>query len=369
MKAIEKWLAGYVRSIIRRPGKMPGCRHLVFCIVDHFEPFRGGADKGAALGHVRRWVDAFPELCKKTLDRHGIAPRHTFFYPEEEYDPDCMDILAGLVSAGLAEIEVHLHHRNDTADGFGDKLVRFRDVLRSRHGLLGGDAAGAARFGFIHGNWSLCNSRPDGDWCGVNEELGILAAAGCYADFTFPSAPSPTQPRTVNSIYRASDTPGRPRGHDRGIRVAAGRGVAASGSRAGRSLMLIQGPLGLNWTRRKLGLLPTLENAEISGGRPPAADRIPLWLRQHICVAGRPEWVFVKIHTHGALPANTDILLGDSMSRFHDQLCAGWNDGLSWRLHYVTAREMYNIIRAAEDGRAGDPGLFRDHEISPPPLA
>jgi hypothetical protein len=55
-------------------------------------------------------------------------------------------------------------------------------------------------YGFVHGNWALCNSRPDGDWCGVNEELTVLAQTGCYADFTFPSAPSPTQPRMVNAV-------------------------------------------------------------------------------------------------------------------------------------------------------------------------
>jgi hypothetical protein len=31
------------------------------------------------------------------------------------------------------------------------------------------------------------------------------------------------------------------------------------------------------------------------------------------------------------------------------------------RLHYVTAREMVNIIHAAEDGRDGNPGAYRDY--------
>ena len=31
------------------------------------------------------------------------------------------------------------------------------------------------------------------------------------------------------------------------------------------------------------------------------------------------------------------------------------------RLHYVTAREMVNILHAAEDGHSGDPGKFRDY--------
>jgi hypothetical protein len=35
------------------------------------------------------------------------------------------------------------------------------------------------------------------------------------------------------------------------------------------------------------------------------------------------------------------------------------------RLHYVTARELYNIIKAAEAGGSGDPGQFRDFLIPP----
>ena len=40
----------------------------------------------------------------------------------------------------------------------------------------------AARFGFIHGNWCLDNSRADGRWCGLNNELILLRELGCYAD-------------------------------------------------------------------------------------------------------------------------------------------------------------------------------------------
>ena len=32
-------------------------------------------------------------------------------------------------------------------------------------------------------------------------------------------------------------------------------------------------------------------------------------------------------------------------------------------LHYVTAREMYNIIKAAEAGKKGNPATYRDYLI------
>ncbi|MEI6971674.1 MAG: hypothetical protein WCL44_09170 [bacterium] len=380
---------------------------MLFCVADHFEPFRRvpGEDgllrdstPGEARELVRAWTTGYPAQINGFRDWDGVKPRHSFFYPEEEYDSTCMDMLAKLSASGCGEVEVHLHHRNDTPSGFHEKLVRFRDLLRKEHGLLGtwrskvehgdggglgprgadagGDAAargqGSIAYGFVHGNWSLCNSRPDGDWCGVNEELGILGATGCYADFTFPSAPSPTQPRIVNSIYRAVDTPGRPRGCDRGERSSVMKGPCEDGGHgrsvgAGQPLLLIQGPLGLRWSDRKWGIVPRLENAEISAAGMPTADRVRLWERQGIHVAGRPEWVFVKLHTHGCVEGNRMVVLGEAMRTAWRFMQERYNDGRNWRLHYVTAREMYNIVRAAEDGRTGDPGVYRDYEITPPP--
>ena len=79
--------------------------------------------------------------------------------------------------------------------------------------------------------------------------------------------------------------------------------------------------------------------------------------------------MFVKVHTHGAVPANRRALLGEAAHGLHATLQRDFNDGRQWRLHYVTAREMYNIVRAAEGGAAGDPGDYRDHLISVPPAS
>ena len=416
--------------MLRRPRRSGGERHILFCVADHFEPFQKRLDhdgiarcgrlpqEAAAL--VREWVQDYRRAVDGLTDADGSPPRHTFFYPAEEYDEECLDILADLCRSGLGEVEIHLHHRNDTAEGLRQKIESYRDALRERHGLLGTDGQGRVRYGFVHGNWSLCNSRPDGDWCGVNEELGILSQTGCYADFTFPSAPSPTQPKMVNALYRAADTPGKPRGHDRGVRCSAfvpvsgtmaddqAPGVSGVSERSsefsadldinaqqptlniqhptekasslgvgrweldvGRSnpanlLLLVQGPLALDWRRRKWGVLPRLENAEISGANPPIPARVRLWLNTGIHVRGRPEWIFVKIHTHGCIEANRGVLFGRDTRDMHEGL--GCGDGGEWRVHYVTAREMNNIARAAEDGQSGNPGRFRDYDVRPPSI-
>jgi len=403
-RAIDKWLAGYLASAVRRPWNVPGPKHLVFCVADHFEPFQDKAGKRTALGKVEEWCGRFPALAGAFRDSDGVGPQYTFFYPQEEYDADCLDKLAEICGKNLGEVEIQLHHRNDTPAGFQSKLEGFRDVLRGRHGLLGADSDGKVRYGFVHGNWALCNSRPDGDWCGVNEEIGILRRSGCYADFTFPSAPSPTQPRMVNAIYYASDT-GQPGAAEKGKPVISNQTIdhrpqttersqesevrtqqpgkdhrpqressirnPAIGNRQseiGNDLMLITGPLALDWRRRKWGLLPRLENGAITAVNPPLPGRIDSWARQGIHVEGRPEWVFVKVYTHGCRRENMDVLLGEAMRVAFDYLTTAYNDGRRWVLHFVTAREMYNIVRAAEEGKSGNPGNYRDYEISKPPI-
>jgi hypothetical protein len=158
----------------------------------------------------------------------------------------------------------------------------------------------------------------------------------------------------VNSIYRAVDTPGRPRGHDTG--VPAGVGVPQE-----QGLMLITGPLGIRWQ----GFRPRLENSAITLANPPARSRIHFWIDSRIGVAGRPDWIFVKAHMHGFEELSSGLLTG-AMPAMHRILQDEFNDGTSWCLHYVSAREMYNIAAAAETGRTGSPSEWRDYEIRRP---
>jgi hypothetical protein len=71
------------------------------------------------------------------------------------------------------------------------------------------------------------------------------------------------------------------------------------------------------------------------------------------------------VHSHGAIERNARVLLGEPMLRFHRAL-AEYNDGQRWKLHYVSAREMYNVARAAMDGQIGSPERFFDYEIPRP---
>ncbi|MGB6029153.1 MAG: hypothetical protein WBG22_05300 [Rhodanobacter sp.] len=356
---MQYWLGGYLRR--RRPPAVDGPIHVMFCFVDHFEPAWGKVDLATQRARVDRWCRDYRALAAMHRDADGRMPQHTFFYPEEEYLEEHLDKIAALCAEGYGEIEIHLHHDNDNEANFRQTIERFNNLLHERHGALPRDpATGQLRFGFIHGNWSLDNSRADGRWCGINNELILLRELGCYADFTLPSAPSDTQTKTSNAIYYATDDPLRPKSHDSGVPVRVG------GTPSG-DLMIVQGPLGLNWRERKFGVLPRIENADVRRGCPPTPERVDAWVKTGIHVEGRPEWVFVKVHTHGTQERDMDTLLGEAAQRMHQHLERAYNDGKRYVLHYVTARETYNIIKAAEAGHRGDPHAFRDFLLPPPP--
>jgi hypothetical protein len=354
-KALDIWLPSYL-SRSKRLVPPGGRTEIMLCVCDHFEPFHA-ADRGEALARIALWKREFPRSTGGFVDSDGCPPRHTFFYPIEQYDRDVVGGLTELCQQCRSEVEIHLHHERDSESGLAQKLEKGVNDLSS-HGLLSTDATGRHRFGFIHGDWALDDSHPEGRYCGVRNELEVLGRAGCFADFTMPSAPSPTQTRIINSLYYVKDTP-KAKSHDSGTPVQVR--TASAGGCSDADLLLIQGPLGLNWERRKFGILPRIENGDLTCANPPQPDRMRVWVRLGIHVRGRPEWVFIKLHTHGALPANTSALLGKPMRQFHEHLMECYRDTPGFRLHYVTARELVNILHAAEDGHEGNPGQYRDY--------
>jgi hypothetical protein len=353
IKALDIWLPTWWRRE-KYAQRALGTVHVMLAVCDHFEPFHG-VGKAEALARVETWQREFPKLAGEFRDATGVNPKHTFFYPIEQYDPDVVGRIADLCLATGSEMEVHLHHHDDTADHMRSTIQEGLERLSS-HGMLSRDATETLRYGFIHGNWALDNSHPEGRNCGVRNELRVLRQTGCYADFTLPSAPNRAQTRTINSVYYARGTD-RPKSHDSGRRVHADRDPQSIDD---DELLLVQGPLTLNLQNRKFGLLPRIENGDLTAANPPTIERFRLWLDCQVAVEGRPNWVYVKLHTHGAKPENTGMFLGEPMRAFHRVLAdlAARNSNI--RYHYVTARELVNILHAAEAGHSGDPSQFRD---------
>jgi hypothetical protein len=329
--------------------------HLLVALCDHFEPLHGMATLDRGVERVRAWRSGYPALATAFRDGDGLPPRHTFFYPGEQYRPELLEPLAELCEAGLAEVEVHLHHDGETRVGLRRWIER---TLRcfGDHGLVPHDGAGRPRWAFIHGNWALANARRDGRYCGVDDELAELFDCGCYADFTFPAAPDPCQPPVVNALFYPRGNPSKRRAHE--------RAVIARVNRARRDrVLLVSGPLAL--ARRPGKVLPRVEAGAITAADPGTAERVQRWLDCSVHVRGRPEWLLVKLHTHGAPEGQAQALLGGPQRRLHEALASACRTA-GLRLHYVTAREMYNIAMAAMDGKCGDPAEYRDYEVSAP---
>jgi hypothetical protein len=252
---------------------------------------------------------------------------------------------------------LHLHHDRDDESKLREKIERYLNWYGER-GHLSRDQAGHYRYAFIHGDWALANGRPDGRRCGVDAELPLLFATGCYADLTFPSCPDISQPNRVNEIYW-------PMGDLRRARCYENARVARVGEYFDDRILLITGPLALALGKNGR---PRLEYSALQACDPPTPDRVRTWVRQAIHVQGRPEWVFVKAHTHGASEQQAAALLGEHGHMLHRELTTRYNDGAHWILHYVTARELYNVARAAMEGHSGNPNDYRHYKLAPPPI-
>jgi hypothetical protein len=241
------------------------------------------------------------------------------------------------VRLGVADVEVHLHHENEQRDSFIRKVTEFCRRLTDDHGLLR-QQNGRTVFGFIHGNWALDNSHPDGKACGLNGEIALLRDLGCYADFTMPSAPSATQGRVVNQVYWCMSNPdNRPKSFDRGIEATIG------GGRRG-NLLMFTGPLGLRFGER---LLPRLESGEIAGYDMPTPARVRRWFELAPTIG---DDLFLKLFTHGAQERNFEPLLNGGLDNLYRWL-AEEGDRRDIEIHWATAWQMYQAVDALVHGR------------------
>ena len=335
------WGPSYVRQRLRqitRRASYP-LERIWVTIADHYEPKWRRADLSTAQARVALWRAAWPEIARRCKpDSVGNTPRYTFFFPEEEYHPTLMEPLAEMVRDGIADVEVHLHHDGEGRQNFVDRISGFCSVLHSKHGLLR-KRDGKLTFGFIHGNWALDNSRPDGRCCGLSDEIRVLRDLGCYADFTMPSGDSPTQARLVNTIYYCNGDPHRPKSYDYGAPVTPGGGVEGD-------LLMISGPLGMRWRDR---WLPRLETGEVRYGNLATPYRVRRW----VDLAPRIGTdTFIKLFTHGAQERNSSALLRDVLESAFNML-VDEADRRGCTIHFVTAWQMYLAIKAM--GQGSDP--------------
>lgn len=338
-------------------------KHVIFTVANHFEPAWSQYGPLGPKEQIRR-LKEYVKLARSTgeavRDADGTKFRHTNFYPAEQYEPEILDIMADMQAEGLGETEIHLHHgveRPDTTENLRASLIEFRDTLADRHKCLSRiNGIGKPMYAFVHGNLALANSC-GGRFCGVDNEMEILEDTGCYADMTLPSAPDQSQVGMINSIYEV-------RGPlDKAVPHRVGRRIVANGSTPQLPL-IITGPLVLNWTRRIRGIpFPRIDDGALAANQPADISRLKRWLSANITVAGRSDWVFVKLYCHGFFDHDAGSSIGERAKVYFSEIAEYGAGAGNFDVHFATAREAFNMTAAAIDGRSGSPGEYRDYKL------
>ncbi len=368
------WLIRYpfwrAKDLARQLIADSGSAHLIFVIANHFEPgYNEEPNEFGGLGVTLSWdaqmtlLDRWSKLARTTgkaiADHDGTPLRHTNFYPAEQYHYGLLDQLAELQSDGFGEVEVHLHHginAPDTEANLRRSLEGFRDVLAETHKCLSRmEGVNGPCYAFIHGNWALANSS-GGRYCGVDNEMQILADTGCYADLTLPSAPDRSQVPRINALYQCGLPLNERSPHRRGPDLSVGDKPSLP--------IIFSGPLILDLTRRRYGMpIPRLDNGVLSHNYPLSMNRLDHWRSAHISVHGRPNWVFIKLFCHGFLPGDESVVIGEELRQFFGNTIELGERTKQFKVHFATSREAFNMIMAAVDGHQDEPGLYRDYRL------
>ncbi len=339
-------------------------KHIIFTIANHFEPSWNPNGGLLPLDIREKRLDEYYKLAKNigdTLqDSDGTKFRHTNFYPAEQYHKPILDKLAEMQSEGLGEVEVHLHHgveKPDTAENLRNALVEFRDILAERHKCLSRlDGVGKPMWAFVHGNLALGNSC-GGNFCGVDEEMQILAETGCYVDMTLPAAPEQAQVAMLNQIYEVGLPFNEPIPHRTGKKVKV----------RGNSPLLpliFTGPLVFNWTRKIKGLpVPRIDDGALVANQVSDLSRLRRWLSANVTVQGRSDWVFVKLYCHGFFDEDQSACIGEGAKKFFGEIIENGEKTNNYKVHFATAREAFNIVSAAIDGKKGSPNQYRNYRL------
>jgi hypothetical protein len=368
------WLTRYpfwrANEMMRRLSEGQKQGHVILLVANHFEPgYNEIPNKAGGLGitldwdtqmkKVDSWFKKARAIGEAVRDCDGTPFRHTNFYPIEQYNRQLVEQIAGIQQAGFGEVEIHLHHgieRPDTAENLRHTLITYRDILANEHRCLSRETEqDSPRYAFVHGNWTLGNSADD--WCcGVDSELEILAETGCYVDMSLPSMPHRSQVARVNAIYQCGNPLNERKAHRSGPSLRVGREPNLP--------VIFCGPLVFDWSDRRGSIpRPKVDNGALTANYPMNLERFDRWRGARIGVLGRPEWVFIKLYSHGFFEQDQDAMIGDEMRAFLEEVLEFGDRTGEFKLHFASAREAFNMVVAATEGHEGDPGLYRDYKL------
>jgi hypothetical protein len=128
--------------------------------------------------------------------------------------------------------------------------------------------------------------------------------------------------------------------------------------------VIVDGPLVFDWSRRKAGIpVPRVDDGAMAANYPLSVARFNRWRGANIGVRGRPDWVFVKLYCHGFFPWDYDQMIGEPVRVFWSEVMDLAERTGQFKLHFASAREVFNMIMAAVQNQSGDPGLYRNHSL------
>ncbi len=337
------WFPTYVQQAFNSTTSSHEIKHLMFVVADHYEP---GFESDIAIKANEAWLDDYRKAVAGKSDSYGNRFVYNWFYPFDQRNDAVLERLQVEVQLGGGELEFHWHKPCLTAQEYSLELSEAVSWFQSVGAFQAHDKSDP-RFAFIAGNWDLDNGRGTG--CGVDDEIGQLVNAGGYMDMTYSTLGSPAQPRNmINQLYYVEDTY-EAKSYEQGTRVRVG------GETPQDPFLMFQGPLSFHWDL-------SFEYGALESYALPSLKRIQRWIESHIHVQGKPEWSFVKLYSHGIQsPDIAQLHLGPMLDQLKTEV-----EGRGIKLHYVSAREAYNIVRAAEAGLSGDPEQYRDYIYAAP---
>lgn len=339
--AVDYLLTGPEKSTIPDDQK-----HVIFIMVDHYEH---GCSATAAEKN-RIWCEKFREISDRHCDDYGNGFRYTWFYPYDHHVDEIVADLSDMALNGYGEVEFHWHmgitpKNKITLENYPEKLAEAIQWFQQFGAMVTEEENPRTAFAYIAGVWDLDASRKPFS-TGLTNQIQVLHDLGCYADFTFSTIGTAAQPDKINSIYYVKDDVTAPKSHNTGTDAEVGKPVD-------NEFMIFQGPIGIHCNG-------SLEYGAIESDPCFRPERIPRWFEANIHVKGRPEWVFIKVYSHGV--QSQKVILEYGMEEMLTALKKYCSDR-KIKLHYMTSREAYNVVKAAEAGKTGDPEDYRDFHI------
>ena len=144
------WLPDYMRWLCKIRNNDRKIEHVLFYIVDHFEP----AKRDGLLGveKVRNWCKNYEGIARKYCDSDGTHPKYSWFYRYDYPNFDCINILSRSVFNNFGEIEFHLHHSYDNSENFERTIKQGIKWFNSAGAMISSENKQEKNFGYIAGN-------------------------------------------------------------------------------------------------------------------------------------------------------------------------------------------------------------------------